>query len=495
MANPRRHPHPRLLNAFLLALVFLSTIPIARAAESETAAAASLPADSPLVAVPRCRAVKALLLPPADGESRDAFSLAGRCGVPVRTWGILADVTVSAGPEDAAVFVQGQTPDAVPQLALVAAAGRSASAEAILRLAPDGKLLLAAAGGPVNVAVDVHGFFFQPVLTLSDNGNLVRSLNSLQHDVFIVAGTGVEVSTDEAQNSIIVSATGGGGPPGPQGPPGPPGPQGDPGEAGPAGSQGPAGPQGATGPVGPAGPPGPAGPKGESGDSGLTGSTGPPGPPGAQGAAGPAGPPGPAGPQGEAGPAGLRGPKGDPGEAGPAGSPGLPGVQGEAGPAGPPGPTGPQGSAGPSGSPGPQGPQGLRGAVGPAGPAGPQGPASTLLAGNFPDSTGGFLPPWGRSAVSGEGQAQILVPEGMARNLRLRLTQSPAKGGRAVATVRRNGRDTGLRCEIDETHTDCTNETAVGFAAGDLLSISYSEVRTENARVLFLLEYTMSGEE
>ncbi len=79
----------------------------------------------------------------------------------------------------------------------------------------------------------------------------------------------------------------------------------------------------------------------------------------------------------------------------------------------------------------------------------------------------------------------------MARNLRMRLTQRPASGGRAVATVRRNGRDTDLRCEIDDANIDCTSEKAVGFAAGDLLSISYSEVRTENARVLFLLEYTM----
>ncbi len=198
MANSRRRPRTLLPTASLLALVLLSTIPIVRAAEDETAVAAS-PTDSPLVVIPRCRAVKALLLPPANGESRDVFSIAGRCGVPVRTWGILANISVTAGPEDATVVIQGLTPDAESQLALVAAADRSASVEAILALTPNGRLSLAATGGPVNVTIDVQGFFFGSVISLRDNGNVVRSVNSLQSDVFIVAGEGIEVNTDEAQ--------------------------------------------------------------------------------------------------------------------------------------------------------------------------------------------------------------------------------------------------------------------------------------------------------
>jgi hypothetical protein len=85
------------------------------------------------------------------------------------------------------------------------------------------------------------------------------------------------------------------------------------------------------------------------------------------------------------------------------------------------------------------------------------------------------------------------VPEGQARNLRMRLSQSPAHGGRAVATVRRNGGDTTLRCEIDDLHIDCSSQESVAYAAGDRLSISYTEVQAPRARVMFVLEFVMSS--
>jgi hypothetical protein len=50
-----------------------------------------------------------------------------------------------------------------------------------------------------------------------------------------------------------------------------------------------------------------------------------------------------------------------------------------------------------------------------------------------------------------------------------------------VATVRRNGRDTPLRCEIDEAEIECRGDERVAFITGDLLSISYTEVNTPDA--------------
>ena len=60
----------------------------------------------------------------------------------------------------------------------------------------------------------------------------------------------------------------------------------------------------------------------------------------------------------------------------------------------------------------------------------------------------------------------------------------------SLATVRRNGNDTSLRCEIDAANVECFSFAAVSFAPGDLLSISYlGEAQAPNTRVLFSLEY------
>ena len=73
----------------------------------------------------------------------------------------------------------------------------------------------------------------------------------------------------------------------------------------------------------------------------------------------------------------------------------------------------------------------------------------------------------------------------------MRLSQNPASGGRATVTVRRNGLDTVLRCEIADLDVDCSSEEAVTFSAGDRLSISYTETQAQRARVLFVLEFVM----
>jgi hypothetical protein len=162
---------------------------------------------------------------------------------------------------------------------------------------------------------------------------------------------------------------------------------------GPAGAQGPAGPQGIQGLTGPTGP------------AGATGPAGPIGPVGTQGVVGPQGPQGTAGTNGnkwyswtgvpsqalgalgdyylnvvtgdvwqkvsnEGGPewaiaGNIRGPQGVAGIAGP---------QGPAGPQGNPGLTGPQGPAGSTGLTGASGPIGATGTAGAQGPAGATGP-------------------------------------------------------------------------------------------------------------------------
>jgi len=58
-----------------------------------------------------------------------------------------------------------------------------------------------------------------------------------------------------------------------------------------------------------------------------------------------------------------------------------------------------------------------------------------------------------------------------------------------VATVRRNGKDTELRCRIEDHQTQCREDESVAFQAGDLLSVSYAEVNAPDARVMLLLEF------
>jgi len=145
------------------------------------------------------------------------------------------------------------------------------------------------------------------------------------------------------------------------------------------------------------------------------------------------------------------------------------------------------------------GPKGDKGDVGPRGPGGEPGvpgPPSFLLLGNFPDSNGGFFPPNGDQILLNEANTQVIVPTGSARSLRMRLSRLPGNGGRAVATVRRNGRDTVLRCRIDDVQIQCSSEqrVSVGFQAGDLLSVSYSEVNTPDTRVMILLEFVSAPE-
>ena len=122
-----------------------------------------------------------------------------------------------------------------------------------------------------DVIVQVNGYYAaQPVVT-SMSGNV--GVTKLTGDLGIVGGTGISV-TDNASNTITVSATV------PQGPTGP---------TGPTGATGPTGMTGATGLTGPTGPIGATGSTGSTGATGATGPTGPQGTAGSTGATGPTG--------------------------------------------------------------------------------------------------------------------------------------------------------------------------------------------------------------
>jgi hypothetical protein len=93
-------------------------------------------------------------------------------------------------------------------------------------------------GGSVDFVVDVNGYY-APV-------GIVNSLNTLDGDVTLAAGTNVTITP--SGQTLTIASTGGGGATGPTGPTGPTGATGSAGLAGPTGATGPTGPTGATGP-------------------------------------------------------------------------------------------------------------------------------------------------------------------------------------------------------------------------------------------------------
>ena len=98
--------------------------------------------------------------------------------------------------------------------------------------------------------------------------------DSAADELTLIAGTGINITTNPNNDSITFSATGS------------VGPQGATGATGPQGATGPAGADGATGSVGPQGATGAQGPQGETGATGATGPQGPAGPAGGGGGSG-----------------------------------------------------------------------------------------------------------------------------------------------------------------------------------------------------------------
>ena len=176
--------------------------------------------------------------------------------------------------------------------------------------------------------------------------------DSAADELTLIAGTGINITTNPNNDSITFSATGS---VGPQGATGATGPQGATGPAGADGATGSVGPQGATGATGPQGATGATGPQGTTGAAGADGATGSVGPQGATGATGPQGATGATGPQGATGAAGADGATGSVGPQGATGAQGPQGETGATGATGPQGPAGPAGGGGGSGGVSPYG--------------------------------------------------------------------------------------------------------------------------------------------
>lgn len=153
---------------------------------------------------------------------------------------------------------------------------------------------------------------------------------------------------------------------------------------------------------------------------------------------------------------------------------------GATGPTGAAGPTGPTGAAGAAGATGPTGPTGAAGAAGATGPTGPTGATGTgpselyyFVLGT--GTTGDFMKPGslGASLTVSEAQGQFAARlTGTLSALRVNTTGGNA-GSTTTFTVRKNGADTVVTCQIASgasSGSDLAHTVAV--TAGDLISIS-----------------------
>jgi collagen triple helix repeat protein len=189
------------------------------------------------------------------------------------------------------------------------------------------------------------------------------------------------------------------------------------------------------------------------------------------------GAPGIPGAPGARGPTGFRGATGAAGPAGPRGAPGANGKDGILGAAGP---TGARGATGPEGAPGIKGATGVKGTTGARGPTGAQGVTAVVVGGAAADIRRTnvtffslFSPPTLQASSSESLVQQELTVAGTLSNLRIRLSASNSGGGTSYTfTVRRNGSNTGVTCQIGNGQSSCADSThSVSFAAGDLISI------------------------
>lgn len=153
------------------------------------------------------------------------------------------------------------------------------------------------------------------------------------------------------------------------------------------------------------------------------------------------------------------------GAMGPTGPIGATGIQGI------PGNMGPTGSSGLAGAPGPVGATGMPGPTGATGPAG-TGMGFLSGSGDPGETVDRYITHGSVSAVTGEDDRQLMMPDGTLNNSLVKVSTAPGEGGSWEVTVRKNGTNTDNTCTISGSDTTCTdNADAVLFAAGDLLSI------------------------
>ncbi|TAL41179.1 MAG: hypothetical protein EPN89_19360, partial [Methylovulum sp.] len=131
------------------------------------------------------------------------------------------------------------------------------------------------------------------------------------------------------------------------------------------------------------------------------------------------------------------------------------------------------------GATGPAGPTGATGATGATGPAGPN-VSSVLTGGTRGNPFNGPLtymgPGLGGGDLASAGKAEVPMPLGTARVLRVKLVTAPGAGASRKFTVLRGGAASPLTCTIAGTATTCVVSTAESqaFSDGDGLAIEHS---------------------
>ena len=180
------------------------------------------------------------------------------------------------------------------------------------------------------------------------------------------------------------------------------------------------------------GPTGPEGPTGTTGAKGATGETGAKGETGSQGATGPTGPQGPTGETGAKGSTGETGAKGSTGE------------------------TGAKGATGGTGPTGGTGETGAKGATGATGPTGATGGTATLIVGSTAKSPSEtvYFGPYLSETNKNEANVQEAMPiSGTIANFMVTLGTAPGSSKTWEFTIRKNGADTTVACNITGTGT------------------------------------------
>ena len=97
--------------------------------------------------------------------------------------------------------------------------------------------------------------------------------------------------------------------------------------------------------------------------------------------------------------------------------------------------------------------------------------------------------PWDITQSGTEATVNVPVSSGSASKLVFHVS-SALSGATATLTVRKNGVDTALTCQIPDGSSSCTNlGSSVTFADGDLLSLRYDETNNPNVRIKYSILY------
>ncbi|MBK9063217.1 MAG: tail fiber domain-containing protein [Acidobacteria bacterium] len=192
-----------------------------REALAGRAALAGGPTALPFIALPPCRVIDTRgnapltggFLPPATVRS---YTVTGVCGIPASAQALSLNAVVvhPTGPGFLTLYPQG---GAFPPVSTLNFLGNDVIVNAaVVPISVSGGISMALGVSGGDVILDVNGYY-APTPT-------VTSLNTLNGDVTLAAGTNVTLTP--SGNTLTIAAAGAQGPAGPTGPIGPPGPPG-----------------------------------------------------------------------------------------------------------------------------------------------------------------------------------------------------------------------------------------------------------------------------